>query len=97
MLESMFGDGPEVDPKELDTEAMKEMWAEVEKAKKEAATQEGASSGIGKRVVVTNLPITPEHGIDIELIPEIVIVREWSAHKNKKVVKLYYKCKICEH
>ena len=97
MLESMFGDGPDVDPEEVDMEAMKEMLAEAEKAEKEAATEKGVMSGTAKRVVVTSLPIAPKHSIDIELIPELVTVLEWSACKNKKVDKLYYKCKICEH
>ena len=48
VLESMFGDGPEVDPEELDTEAVKEMQAEAEKAEKEAAKQVEMSSRTGK-------------------------------------------------
>ena len=96
MLESMFGDGPKVDPEDLDTKGVKEIQAEAEKAEKEAAEQVGVSPGTGKNVIVTSLSITPKHGINIELIPELVTVRKWSVSKNKKVDKLYYKYKICE-
>ena len=41
MLESMFGDGPEVDPEELDLEVVKEMQVEAHKAEEEAAKKAG--------------------------------------------------------
>ena len=41
MLEAIFSNRPEIDPEELDSDAIKEMWAEAHKAKEEAAEREG--------------------------------------------------------
>ena len=61
----MFGDGPEVDPEELDSEAIKEMWAEAHKAEE-----------TDKTIMVSKLPIVPEFGIDPDYLPELVTIRE---------------------
>ena len=41
MLESMFGDGPEVDLEDPDTDAAKKMWEEGEQAEAAAANKVG--------------------------------------------------------
>ena len=41
MLESMFGDGPEVNLEDLDTDAIKKMWEEVEQAEAVVAKKVG--------------------------------------------------------
>ena len=48
----MFGDGPEVDPKELDSDTIKEMWAEARKAREEAAKREGRPVVADKTIIV---------------------------------------------
>ena len=97
MLESMFGDGLKVDPKELDSDAIKEMWAEAHKAKGEAAKREGRQVVADKTIVISKLPIAPEFGIDPDYLPELVNIHEWSKSKGEKVDKLYYQCKVCQH
>ena len=74
MLESMFGDGPEVDPKELDSEAIKEMWAEAHKAEEEATKKEGRPLVTDKTIMVSKLPIAPEFGINPDYLPELVTI-----------------------
>ena len=70
----MFGDGPEVDPKELDSEAIKEMWAEAHKAEEEAAKKDGRPSVTDKTILVSKLPIAPEFGINPNYLCELVII-----------------------
>ena len=73
MLESMFGDWPDGDPEELDSEVIKEMWAEARKAE-EAAKKEGRPAVTDKTIMVSRLPIAPEFGIDPDYLPELVTV-----------------------
>ena len=47
--------------------------------------------------MVSRLPIAPEFGIDPDYLPELVTICKWSKSKNKKVNKLYYQCKVCQH
>ena len=93
----MFGDGPEVDPEELDSDTIKEMWAEVCKAKEEAAKKERRPVVADKTIVISKLPIAPEFGIDLDYLPDLVNIHEWSKSKGKKEDKLYYQCKVCQH
>ena len=73
------------------------MWAEPHKAEEEVAKKEGRPSVTDKTIMVSKLPIAPEFGIDPDYLPELVTIREWSKSKKKKVNKLYYQCKICQH
>ena len=62
MLESMFGDGPEVDLEDLDTDAVKKMREEAEQAEVAAAKNVGKETISNKNLVITKLPLTPEYG-----------------------------------
>ena len=93
----MFGERPEVKPEELDSEAIKEMQSDACKAEEEAAKKKGRPVVTDKTIMVLRLPIAPEFGTDPNYLPELVTVREWSKSKNKKVNKLYYQCKVCQH
>ena len=97
MLEAMFGDGPEIDPEELDSDAMKKMGDEACKAKEEAAQKEGGLAVADKTIMVSKLPIAAEFGIDLDFLLDLVNVCEWSKSKGKKVDKIYYQCKLCQH
>ena len=97
MLESMFRDKPKVDTEELDLDTIKEMLTEAHKTKEEAANREGRPAVVDKTIVISKLPIAPEFGIDLDYLPELVNIHEWSKSKGKKVDKLYYQCKVCQH
>ena len=90
MLESMFRDGPKIDPEELDTEMVKETHAEAQKAEEEAAKKEGTEPATNKSLIITKLPLVPKHGIDSDYWSNLVTVTECNHKKNKKVEKLYY-------
>ena len=97
MLEAMFGDGSEIDPEELDSDAIKKMWDEACKTKEEAAQKEGRPAVANKTIVVSKLPIVPEFGINSNFLLDLADVHEWSKSKGKKVDKMYYQCKVCQH
>ena len=94
MLESMFGDGPEVDLEGLDTDAVKKMREEAEQAEAKKVGKETISN---KNLVITKLPLTLEYGIHSNCIPELVSVSEWCDKKKEKVNKFYYHCHVCQH
>ena len=97
MLESMFGDGPEVDLEDLDTDAVKKMQEEADQAEAAAAKKVGKETISNKNLVITKLPLTPEYGIHPNYIPELVSVHEWCDKKKEKVDKFYYHCHVCQH
>ena len=97
MFESMFGDGPEVDLEDLDTDAIKKMREEAEQAEVAAAKKVRKETISNKNLVITKLPLTPEYGIHPNCIPELVSVREWCDKKKEKVNKFYYRCHVCQH
>ena len=97
MLESMFGDGPEVDLEDLDTDAVRKMREEAEQAEVATAKKVGKETISNKNLVITKLPLTPEYGIHPNYIPELVSVREWCNKKKEKVDKFYYRCHVCQH
>ena len=94
MLESMFGDGPEVDLEDLDTDAVKKMREEAKQAEAKKVRKETI---LNKNLVITKLPFTPEYGIHPNCIPELVSVHEWCDKKKEKVNKFYYHCHVCQH
>ena len=97
MLEAMFGDGPKIDIKDLDTETVQEMQTEAQKAEADVAKKKGKLSAFNKSLVITKLPLVPEYGIDPDYWQELVQVREWCDKKQDKVDKLYYQCHIYKH
>ena len=99
MLEAMFGERPEIDPKELNSDTIKKMWDKARKAKEEAAEKEGRPAVTDKTVMVSKLPIGPELGINPDFLPDLVNVHEWSKSKGKgkKVDKIYYQYTVCQH
>ena len=96
MLEAMFGDGPKIDIKDLDTETVQEMWAKAQKAKADVAQKQGKPSAFNKSLIITKLPLVPKYGINSDYWPELVQVREWCDKKQDKVDKLYYQSHICK-
>ena len=97
ILELMFGDGPEVDLEDLDTDTVQKMHVEAHKAKEAAAQGVGKESVSHKSLIIIKLPLAPEHGIDPDYWPGLVMVREWCNKKKEKVDKLYYQCQVCKH
>ena len=97
MLEAMFGDGPEVDIKDLDTETVQDMQAEAQRAKAGVAKKQGKPSVFNKSLVITKLPLVPEYRIDPDFWPELVQASDWCDKKQDKVDKLHYQCHICKH
>ena len=97
MLEAMFGDGPEINIEDLDTETVQEMRAKAQQAEADVAKKQGKPSAFNKSLVITKLPIVPEYGIDPNFWPELVQVRQWCSKKQDKIDKLFYHCHICKH
>ena len=97
MLEAMFGDGPEINIEDLDSETVKGMQVEAQQAEVDVAHKQGKQSAFNKNLVITKLPLVPEYGIDPDYWLELVQVREWCSKKQDKVDKLYYQCHICKH
>ena len=93
----MFGDGPEGDLEDLDTDAVKKMREEEEQAEAAAAKKVWKETISNKNLVVTKLPLTLEYGIHPNYIPELVSVREWCDKKKEKVDQFYYHCHVCQH
>ena len=73
------------------------MWAEAHKAEEEAAKKKGRHVVADKTIVISKLLIAPEFGIDLDYLPDLANICEWSKSKGKKVDKLYYQCKVCQH
>ena len=63
-------------PEELNMEMVKEMHAEAQKAEEEAAQKEVKELATNKSLIITKLPLGPEHGIDLDYWPDLVTVRE---------------------
>ena len=97
MLESMFGDGPEVDLEDVDTNAVKKMREEAMQAGVAAAKKVRKETILNKNLVITKLPLTLEYGIHPNYILELVSVHEWCDEKKEKVDKFYYHCHVCQH
>ena len=97
MLESMFGDGPEVDLKDLDKDTVQKMHAKAHKAKEAATKRAGKESVSNKSLIITKLPLAPKHGINPDYWPRLVMVREWCNKNKEKMDKLYYQCQVCKH
>ena len=95
MLESMFGDGEDIEIEDLDSDDIQKLRAEADKVEEEAMKKQGRFSAFNKTIIVKSLPLTPEFGIDDDYWPELIPVREWDDKKKEKVDKLYYHCRIC--
>ena len=94
MLESMFGDGEDIEIEDLDSDDIQKLRAEADKAEEEAMRKQGRVSAFNKTIIVKSLPLAPEFGIDDDYWPELIPVREWDDKKKEKVHKLYYHCRI---
>ena len=95
MLESMFGDGEDIEIEDLDSDDIQKLRAEAYKAEEEAMRKQGRVSAFNKTIIVKSLPLTPEFGIDDDYWPELIPVHKWDDKEKEKVDKLYYHCRIC--
>ena len=97
MLESMFEDGLKVDLEDLDTDTVQKMHAKAHKAEEAAAKRAGKESISNKSLIITKLPLAPEHRIDPDYWPGLVTVREWCNKRKEKMDELNYQCQVCKH
>ena len=58
MLEAMFGDDPEIDIEDLDTETVQEMRAKAQQGEAEVAKKQGKPSAFNKSLVYQTTPCT---------------------------------------
>ena len=96
----MFGDLDEPDLEGLETDAMKSMHEQAAVAEKTdiKATEGPIPTGGDAHMVVTNLPVPIEFGLQPEMYPETDLVKEPSKRDpSKRVTKFYYACRRCSH
>ena len=100
MLESMFGnfDLDDLDPQQLETDAMKTLHQEAGQAKEASVSKEHGAIPKDKitQIVIRTTPVPIECGIPAISIPESENVKLPSAmNPAKKIMRFYYNCKRC--
>ena len=100
MLESMFRDFDldDLDPQQLETDAMKNLHQEAGQAKEASVSKEHGAIPKDKitRIIVKTTPVPIECGNPTMSIPESEDVKLPSAtNPAKKITQFYYHCKHC--